>query len=154
MGVTVTLPITNTSANAALDILEYLTASTRGVRVKRVYLTSDSTASQKLRLTFSRVTGAPTSGSGGSTTTPVVDGPLVGSVGGTAEIFNTTRISGGTKVDARLAWWNKPEEFNYVPIEDKHVFELEGGTRFVIGLETAPSPAANITGFVELEVIG
>ena len=139
MGVTITVPLASTAVAAAVDLLEYLSASTRGVRLKRAQFMSNATASQKLEIRISRVTGAPTSGSGGSTPTPVVDAPLVGSTGGTVETFNTTRLTGGTKADSRIFLWDKREVFDYIPIDDKHVFEIEGGTRLLIGLETAPS---------------
>lgn len=153
MGATIKIPLNITGVTQARDVLEYLSASTRGVRLKRWYMTSDQTASQKQELRISRITGAPTSGSGGSTPTAVADQPLVGSTGGTIETWNSTRLSGGTAALLATLWWDKREVLDYVPIDDKSVIEIEGGTRLLLGMETAPSASASYGGFVELEVI-
>lgn len=144
------------AVTAAQDLFEVLAPAARSVVLHKVSITQSTEAgdaqAEMLRYSIRRVTGAPTSGSGGSAVTPVSLPPGV-TFGGTLEANNTTRISGGTIVvleeeaaHVATGWLHQP------PPEQRH--EIEGATRLVIGLESAPADSVTLSGTILFEVIG
>jgi len=96
-----------------------------------------------LTLVMKRVTGAPTSGSGGGTSSGVPMQPNDVATGATLETGNTTKLTGGTSVDLKRFDWNIRTSLLYMPVPDAR-FVIDQGTRCV--LEMATTPADAITG--------
>lgn len=149
------LSLPQTSVSVAVDLLELLLPTAKSGRMARVELYSKKTASEKLRLDLLRVTGAPTSGSGGSTATPRGTSTLFSDPSLTAEIFNTTQLSGGTAVSLwNSKIWDLSVPFIWVPGDELDKYSAEGATRFVLRLLDAPAAATNMMGVVDIDVIG
>lgn len=137
MGRWYTCPISAVSVTAAQDLWELLSPSDSTTRIWAIRVSqSGSTTSTQARLTVKRVTGAPTSGSGGGTITP---GTLSGgdaAYGGTVERNNTTRISGGTSTTIKDEGFNFLNGFEWIAASEKEAIEISPSTYGVIGLET------------------
>jgi hypothetical protein len=145
----------STAITAAVDIFEILAAAGKPIRIWGWELGQTTEVGdaqeQFLALALKLVTGAPTSGSGGPTA------PLFREVGGpndtdaatTIEIWNTTKLTGGTSVElATFSWpvraghvWTAPDErFAWtVPADEHLVLEMlstpptMGGTNGLVG---------------------
>ena len=109
---------------------------------------------EMLDISIRRVTGAPTSGSSGGTATPA-PGPGDSAAGITAEINNTTQLTGGTNtvlckkefhVAAGLEWILTPEE--------RSLYTFSPDTRLLVELETAPADSITMSGSMLVEEIG
>ncbi len=111
---------------------------------------------EMLRLTVNRGSGAVTSGSGGSTSTPA---PLIRTdpaYGGTVEINNTTKIavgSGTLTTDMEVHTMNErvPYLFIYTP-ELRPI--ILGGEYWTLELETTPADSVTLSGTLWFEVLG
>ena len=153
MGIVYTGVFSGVSVTAAQDLFELLAPAARSVILHSVAISqSSNTDSEQLRLTIRRVTGAPTSGSGGSTVTPASAVPGL-TFDGTLEANNTTRISGGTQATLWDEGQNVLNGWQYLPVPEDRL-EAEGGSRLVIGLEAAPADALTMSGVIVFEVIG
>jgi hypothetical protein len=92
---------TGISATAAQDFFELLVPSDAVARILEITLTQSTEAgdaqSEQLSVSVIRVTGAPTSGSGGGSITPVPRESGQAASGATLERNNTTTLTGGTQ---------------------------------------------------------
>lgn len=151
MGRFYTAVFENVAVAAAQDFFEVVPASNKPIRVHQVVITNvASETSDQLRFTIKRVTGSPTSGSGGSTATPR---PMLANdtaAGATVETNNTTRISGGTSVTLWAEGQNAVNGWNYFPTpEQQPVFF--NGEYLIVGLEAAPAASTNMSGTIVFE---
>lgn len=148
-------PISITSAfTAQIDVFELLAASGKPVVLLGFELgqTSEIGDSQEemLNLVLKRVTGAPTSGSGGGTPTLQPATPNNTAAGVTVETGNTTKLTGGTSVDLARWSWNVRMPLLYIPIPEERVV-LDAGTRLVLELTTTPADSiAGIAGRISV----
>jgi hypothetical protein len=97
-----------------------------------------------LQLVLKRVTGAPTSGSGGSAAAagnPTTPNDTAGSA--TFEFGNTTKLTGGTQVNLPRFAWNVRTPCVFWPPPEGRI-TVAGATRLV--LEELTTPADSITG--------
>lgn len=144
MGRVYTIPLNIGSHTAILDIAEILAHADKPFRLIALELgqTTELGDAQEevLPVIVKRVTGAPTSGTGGSTpTAQPVDAHAV-AFSGTVEVGNTTVLSGGTSNElARIPWnvrggtlWTPPPEIWWT---------FSGGTRLVLTEAVAPADA-------------
>lgn len=158
MGAFFKLPIpADTGLDEPQDLYEILTPSARSCRIHRVRLSQGVQVSSLMaNLTFLRVTGAPTSGSGGSTITPVPVSQLFGSSGLTVERNNTTLLTGGTIETLHNEWCNLVHGtfFDWVPSKEQEIIEVGGAERFVVRFVTDLVTAITISGEVLIEVLG
>jgi hypothetical protein len=151
------VPISVAAHTAQVDILEVLTATDKPVVLIGWSLsyTSEVGDAQEEILTWAlkRVTGAPTSGSGGTTPTAVPLAPNESATSMTVEAGNTTKLSGGTSALVKNFAVNVRMESLYVPVPEGRLY-IAGGTRLV--LEETTTPADSVTGpvgYVLLEEI-
>ena len=96
-----------------------------------------------------RVTGSPTTGSGGQTPTfaPTVGS---GSPATTAKTGNTVNLTGGTQVELKSFPWNTRQNALYVPTPDT-VIRIAAGTRLVLKLAKTPAHSiTSINGYVDI----
>lgn len=137
-------PISIGTVSAQVDIFEILAAAGKPIALCGWYLGQTSEVGdaqeEELALILKYVTGAPTSGSGGGTSTfrPVL--PNDAAAGVTIETGNTTKLTGGTSVELRRFAWNVRTPEIYLPTpEFWHV--ADASTRFVLELATTPADA-------------
>lgn len=153
MGIVYTASFSAVAVTVAQDLFEILAPTARSIILHSVVVTQVSdTDSEQLRFAVKRVTGAPTSGSGGSTPTAVSAVPGC-TFSGTVEANNTTRISGGTSVTVWEESQNVLNGWIYMPTPEMRP-EFEGATRCIIGLEAAPVDSLTISATVTFEVVG
>lgn len=138
-----TAPVNISAAfTAAIDFVEILAGTGKPCTLLafEVGQTSEVGDAQEemLTLTLKRVTGAPTSGSGGGTSTFQPLGTNDAAAGVTMETGNTTKLTGGTSVELARWAWNVRQNLLYVPIPEERIC-WDAGTRLVFELSGAPA---------------
>jgi hypothetical protein len=136
------------SHTAQIDYFELLAASGKplllhGFELGQTTEVGDA-AEEMLLLLLKRVTGAPTSGSGGPaspTLAPLC--PNDTAAGATLEHGNTTKLSGGTQTELARFSWNIRSPLLWLPPPEGRI-TLDAGTRIV--LEELTTPADAVTG--------
>jgi hypothetical protein len=147
------VPFSAVAATLAQDPWELLAGTDHPIALHSLVITQSSdTDSEQLRVTIKRVTGSPTSGSGGSSVTPVPLDPTDTAAAFTAEVNNTTRISGGTQTTIHDECFNVLSGWSFDPttIPDMRPKALPG-TRLVVGLEGSPADSLTISGVAYVE---
>jgi len=146
-------PISITAAfTAQIDVFEILAASGKpgillGFELMQTSEVGD-TQEEILTLVLKRVTGAPTSGSGGGTPTFQSARPNDTAAGLTIETGNTTKLTGGTSVELARFGWNVRMPCLYVPTPEERII-FDAATRLVLELVTTPADSiSGITGRV------
>lgn len=136
-------PINISSAfTAQIDIFELLSAAGKpgillGFELGQVSEVGDA-QEEILTLVLKRVTGAPTSGSGGGTSTFISTRPNDTAPGVTLETGNTTKLTGGTSVELARFDWNVRVGVLYVPVPEERIV-FDAATRLVLELVTTPA---------------
>lgn len=98
---------------------------------------------EMLSLVLKRITGSPTSGSGGGAPTFQPLTPNDTAAGATLETGNTTKLTGGTSVELARFSWNVRSPLLYLPPPEGRI-TLDASTRLV--LEELTTPNDSITG--------
>jgi hypothetical protein len=142
-----TAPI-NVAAHAAqIDIFELLAGTDKPLQLLAFELGQSTelgdAQEEYIPMALKRVTGAPTSGSGGTAVTPQPVDPNDAASGATLEVGNTTKLSGGTSVELARPIWNVRGGTLWTPPPEIWIGVL-AGTRLV--LEEVATPADSITG--------
>lgn len=152
-----TASFTGVSISAAQDLFEILCPSDALLEILELGIgqTSDAGDSEEelLLTTLRMVSGAPTSGSGGSTPTPIPHNLGGAASGCTVEANNTTQLSGGTNVVIRPWIINVRIPDSLVLIPESRIF-ISPGTRFLWELEAAPADAITASGYVTWRELG
>jgi hypothetical protein len=151
-----TAPFSAIAVSAAQDLWELNTHASSRVRIREIRFGqySDAGAAEAEILGVTMTRGYTSSGSGGSTITPVNVSGLTGALSAvtTVERNNTTQAStSGTQVFADA--WNVQAPFLYLPAEDDQRFVIEVSTRFVVSI-TAPADGITLNGTITFEEIG
>lgn len=133
---------------AQIDYFELLTVTEKPVLIHGFeigQLTEIGDAQEEeLQLVLKRVTGAPTSGSGGSSAAAgsvLTPNDTAGSA--TLEFGNTTKLTGGTSVELARMTWNVRSNYLFLPPPEGRII-IAGATRLV--LEEVTTPTDSITG--------
>lgn len=155
MGRIYTVPFAAVAVTAQQDFFEIVAPADAVVLVHDICLTQVSEVGDAAEegLALLMKSGSTTSGSGGSTVTPVPKELGDAAFGGTAEANNTTKATAGTIV-THAAWnWNIriPFEKIFTP-ETRPV--LSPSRRWTLELATTPADSVTISGFVTIEEIG
>lgn len=157
MGRLYSVPFTGVADANAIDFFELLTPSDAIIVIHHVILGQTTevsdTAEEQLEVLMRRVTGAPTSGSGGSTPTPtpVEVGDAASVV--TAEAGNTTALTGGTSLEIARLPWNIRGPFEWLPTPEERP-TIGISTRFVCGQAATPADSITYHGTCWFEEIG
>ena len=131
-----------TAFTAQIDVFEILAAAGKpgvllGFELGQPTEVGDA-QEEMLTLVLKRVTGAPTSGSGGGTSTFQSTRPNDTAAGLTIETGNTTKLTGGTSVDM-LRWsWNVRQSLPYIAVPEERIV-FDAATRLVLELVTTPA---------------
>ncbi len=151
MGLVYDSPIEAIAVTAASDLWELLAPSDAAVKIHGFTVEQSSdTDSEQLRLTAKRVTGAPTSGSGGGTITPTPRVPGASAAGSTVERNNTTQITGGTQVALPDRSFNV---LNGIEVIYDPPIEIAPSTRFVVGI-SLPGDSLTVSANLIHEEVG
>lgn len=156
MGRLYTVSFNGVAVTAAQDFFELLMPNDMVGELHRVQIfqSSDSGDAQaeQLRTVIHRVTGSPTSGSGGSTPTPIplASGDAASTI--TAEANNTTALSGGTSTILHTEAWNVMAGMDYFP-PPEHRPRVAPSTRLVINLPSAPADSLTMSATVTIAEI-
>lgn len=145
------------AVSAAQDLFEILCPADAVLEIMELGFgqTSDAgDAQEELLLTTLRmVSGAPTSGSGGTTPTPTPHNLGGAASGCTVEANNTTQLTGGTNVVIRPWIVNVRVPDNLILIPESRIF-ISPSTRFLWELEAAPADSITASGFVTWRELG
>lgn len=149
--------LTPTAVTVAADLLELNPADDKPIRVLgvNIHQTTDTGDAAEEIITLTWVRGNATSGSGGSTATPVPCDPSDTAAGFTVETFNTTQASTGTPVFGPRHGWNvrAPLERPYTP-EESFYCTQGAGVRLCLRMGAAPADSITIGGSVLIEEMG
>lgn len=155
---TYSVDIPATAFTAAVDLLEINPATNQMLKLLeiRLWQTTELGDAQDEVLPITLVTGFTTSGSGGSSATPVPD--EVGDVfGGTCEVMNTTQANTGTTVSRLLGGFKViGGEWIWLPVpltDSPAGIWIPYNTRAVIRT-TAPADSVTIAGRVKFGTVG
>jgi hypothetical protein len=142
------------AATASVDVFEYVAPSTRvviihGAEIGQITDMGDA-ASEALGVLHKR--GATTSGSGGTTFTPLPLEPMGPAASGVAEFMNTTKSTAGTITNLHSAAWNIQQPYIWLPTpEMRHV--LAPSQRYAIEI-SAPADSITMYGTLIVEELG
>ena len=145
-----------TAEAAAVDILELLAPTDAIVVIHAITVTQKTEAgdaeAEMLELKYKRVTGSPTSGSGGTTgSNPLEFGsPAAGSV---VEMGNDTKLTGGTQVTLIHEDFNVQVGHFHRPTPEERII-LSPAQRLVVELDAAAADALDLHATVIFEEIG
>lgn len=140
------------SVSVAQDLFELTASADTPIIIHRIEIGQDTDeTSQQSVIKLTRSTSGSTSGSGGSTATPV----KLGGTGDVAadtvvEINNTTALSGGTSVQIGRRSFNWLNGFVFAPTPEERP-TISCGERFTVNLPTAPSSALTVSGEIVFE---
>lgn len=141
------------AVSAAQGLVELGAPSDAVVRVRRVTVTNESSeTSEQFAIALRRGEGAVTSGSGGSSLTPVPLSKGDPAFGGTCERNNTTKLaagSGAIKVLERQGGNFVGSGFDW-----RGEIDISPGDFFEVELVGAPGAAITLSAVVEFEEIG
>lgn len=145
------IAVSGVAATVAQDLFEVVSAST-GVTILRALEIAQSTeagdaADEMLQVQI--ITGYTTSGSGGSSATPVPRSLGMSAYGGTAEINNTTVATTGTAAIHRASAFNVRGGYVWLPAEEDMIV-VRPSERAVVRL--AGTPADSITFWATLTI--
>lgn len=155
MGRFYSVPFSAVGVTAAQDVFEVLAASGKPFVLHEIVLgqTSDAGDSQAEleQVLIKRATGSYTSGSGGSTVTPVKHYTNDAAAGPTAEINNTTQAAAGsgTLTTIRTDCFNVQAGYQYLPTPESRILFLPAEACIVS--ITAPVDSLTMSGTLVFE---
>lgn len=157
-GVLYYAPFTEVAVSATQDVFEIASPSDACVAIHSICWGQSSDAgdaqAELLDIVMTLVTGAPTSGSGGSTVTVEAKNQnSSAAAGSTVEANNTTQISGGTSNVVYAGAWNVQLPFEYIPPPEQRII-MPPSEHFTIALPNAPTDAITLSGVIIFEEIG
>ncbi len=157
MGLMYSITVQNEAIAAAGDMLELLAPADAAVKIHSIWVEQHTEAgdaqSEQVSVTLSRVTGAPTSGQGGTAITPRALTQGAPAAGTTVEANNTTDLSGGTSVDLLHRSFNVMVglERVWTPAE---AIEISPSTRALLKLAVAGADSIDFDYGMIIEEIG
>lgn len=143
------------AGGAQQDLLEIVAPSDAVVVLHQLVLSQSSdvgdAAEEGLSILFKR--GATTSGSGGTSVTPVPLETGSPAAGSTVEANNTSKASAGTIVTLHAENWNVRSPFVWLPPPECRIV-LSPGQRMTVELGTNPADALTCSATLYFEELG
>ena len=155
MGRIYTAQFTDVAVSAIQDLFELVAPADAIVVIHDLHLSQKSDVGDAAEeiLNIQLTSGHTTSGSGGSTVTPVPKELGDAAFGGTCEAKNTTQASGGTIV-THYSWdWNIRGPFDKIWTPETRPV-LSPSRRMCVELPVAPADAITMSGTITFEEIG
>lgn len=153
-----TVLFNSVAVTVAQDFFEITAPATRVLVVHQLELAQSTEVGdaqdEMLALTIRRGTSATTSGSGGTSATPAPVQANQGAAAFTAEVNNTTVMTGGTITSLVSTGWNVravPTTWMWTP-ETRPV--VSPSERLVVRLDGAPADSVTVSGTMWVEEIG
>ena len=144
------------SVAAAQDVFEIVAPATTRLKIREIRLGqySDAGDAAAEMLSVQIIRGFTTSGSGGSSVTPVNLSPVSGAAASvaTVEANNTTVAADGTGLVVMADSFNVMRGWRYCPLPEERI-EVGVSQRLVVRI-TAPADALSMNGTVLFEEIG
>lgn len=140
------------SVSAAQDLFEIAPADDKPVKIAGLVLsnvggTADAGDAQEELLRLAIIRGTSTSGSGGSSFTPLSLNATAQAAGFAAEINNTTPSSSGTAANLFTDGWNVRMPYQvFFPEELMPECSQANGVLLTVKLVTAPADAISVSG--------
>ncbi len=143
------------AVTAQQDFFEIVAAAGKCLRLRAIYLsqTTELGDAAEEQLAILVKSGSTTSGSGGSTPTPVPNNVTDAAAGFTAEANNTTKATAGTIVTHHADSWNIRGPYQLI-LPPELCIELTGGRRATVELATTPADSITMNGFLVVEEFG
>lgn len=155
MGRIYTAVFNNVAVTAVQDLFEIVAPADSVVVVHDLHISQNSdlgdAAEEILRIELT--SGHTTSGSGGSSVTPVPAQLQDSAFGGTCEANNTTQASGGTIVTHAVWNWNIRVGFDKIWTPETRPV-LAPSRRLCVKLPAAPADSVSMSGTITFEEIG
>ena len=150
-----TVQFNGVAATAQQDLFELVASSSQpivilGYSLSQTTELGDAAEEQLLVLLKS---GQTTSGSGGSTPTPVSTDSSGGASGFTAEANNTTKASAGTILTHEARSWNVRGPLEVLFTQEQQLI-MAAGRRCTLELATTPADSITINGTIWVQEIG
>jgi len=155
MGRFYSVPFSATAVSAAVDVFEVLAAAAKPIVLHEIVIAQSSdygdAAAEGLSVLIKRATGAYTSGSGGSTVTPVRHLTNDAAAGPTAEINNTTQaVAGsGALTTIRAEAFNVQAGWQYLPVPE-HRYTFLAAEACIVSI-TVPADSITVSGTLVFE---
>lgn len=151
-----TVQFNGVAATVQQDLFELVAHASKQCVLLSVSLsqTTEVGDAQEENLSILIKSGQTTSGSGGSSYTPVaLDTSSTQAAGFTAEVNNTTKASAGTIVTHYPYTWNVRMPFDII-LPDTMQLIFGAGKRLTVELATTPADSITISGFAVVQEIG
>jgi len=150
-----TVTFAGVAVTAQQDFFEVVAAAGKNCRIRALYLSQSSDVGDAAEegLSILLKSGSTTSGSGGSTPTPVPMNVTDAAAGFTAEANNTTKATAGTIVTHHADNWNIRVPYQLI-LPPEFCVELTGSRRFTVELGTTPADSLTISGTLYVEEFG
>lgn len=150
-----TVQFNGVAATAQQDLFELVAASGKPIVILGFSLSQSTevgdTAEEALSILLK--SGQSTSGSGGSTPTPVANDSTMAAAGFTAEANNTTKASTGTIV-THGAWnWNIRVPLDVLFTQEQQLV-MAASRRCTLELATTPADSVTMSGTIWIQEIG
>ncbi|MCU0841827.1 MAG: hypothetical protein MUC79_08930 [Thiobacillaceae bacterium] len=145
----------NVAVTAIQDLFELVAPATAIVVLHDIHISQNTDVSDAAEeiLRLELTSGHTTSGSGGSSVTPVSVLPGQPAFGGTCEANNTTQASAGTIVTHCVWNWNIRVGFDKVWTPETRPI-LAPSRRMCLELPAAPADSITVSGTLTFEEIG
>jgi len=155
MGRCYTVSFTAVAVTAQQDLFELVAAAGKPLKVLGFGLSQSTEVGDSAEEGLSIIlkSGQTTSGSGGSTPTPVPNNTSDSAAGFTAETNNTTKASAGTIVTHYADNWNVRQPMVMV-FPDRMQPQIIGGRRMTLELGTTPADSITMSGWISVEEEG
>lgn len=150
-----TVQFNGVAATAQQDLFELVAASGKPIVILGFSLSQSTEVgdSAEEALSILLKSGQSTSGSGGSTPTPVANDSTMAAAGFTAEANNTTKASSGTIV-THGAWnWNIRVPLDVLFTQEQQLV-MAASRRCTLELATTPADSITISGVIWVQEIG
>jgi hypothetical protein len=151
-----TVPINcSTAVSAQVDVFEIASGANRPVTLLGFEIAQTSeigdAMEEQIELLLKRVTGAPTSGSGGpaAATVRAINPDESLAAGATFENGNTTKLTGGTSEELKRFSWNIRVPLLWVPIPESRPGILVSDHMVLEMVKTPADAIDKIVGWVE-----
>lgn len=151
-----TVSFTGVTVTLADDLFEITPADDKPCQIIGLFIgqSSDPGDAQAEQTGYRIIRGHTTSGSGGTSTTPVRSGGSGAAAGFTAETCNTTPASGGTTVDLHAGVINwQAGEYLWLP-EGCEWGASQADTTLVVRLIAAPADSLTVSGTLYVRELG
>ena len=150
-----TVPFVGVAVTAQQDLFELVAAAAKPLLVLGFGLSQSTELgdAQEEQLSIILKSGQTTSGSGGTTPTPVPADSTGSAAGFTAEVNNTTKASAGTILTHYPYTWNVRGPFDIILPEPMQLL-MAAGRRFTLELASTPADSITMNGYMVVQEIG